>query len=129
MSSPVTYPNKNLSGQIVNDVQLAQWDLANGETGAALKTANYSDQNIHFHGDFSTGGAVELRGSNKELPDADTPEDWFIVRTAHDGSEITGVTTFYGAVILESVMWISPRCTAGDGSTSIKCSLKSNKRK
>lgn len=125
---PLTYPNKNKE-RINNDVLLAKWTLANGDVGEAIKGGNYSDQNIHFHGAFSTGGTVQLRGSNMEEPDPDNDAHWFVVRTGHDGSEISGVTTFYGAVILESVLWLSPKCTGGDGSTAIECSLKSNKRK
>lgn len=126
---PIEYPNRNLDGVKVNDVLLARWTLGDGDVGARLKGGNYSDQNIHFHGTFSTGGEVQLRGSNKEDPDPEVDADWFVVRGAHDGSQISGVTTFYGAVILESVLWLSPKCTGGDGSTAIECSIKSNKRK
>lgn len=129
MAEPIAYPNKNDGGIVINDVLLAEWVLANGQAGAALKSANFSDQNIHFYGEFSTGGSITLRGSNKVAPDPDVDADWFTLRAAHDGSDISGVTTFYGAVILESVMWVSPKCVAGDSSTLINCSLKANKRK
>ena len=128
-TQPITYPDQSKGDIVTNDILLAKWTLGNGDNGAALKGGNFSDQNIHFHGTFSTGGSVQLRGSNMETPDPADASHWFIVRTAHDGSDISGVTTFYGAVILESVLWLSPLCTAGDGSTAIECSIKSNKRK
>lgn len=124
-----TFPNRNATGLISNDILLIKWDLGNGDVGQRVKGGNFSDQNIHFHGEFGVGGSVDLRGSNMIDPDASNPDHWFVLRAAHDGSVISGVTDFYGAVILESVLWLSPIVTAGDVTTAIECSLKSNKGK
>lgn len=121
---PVSYPPKDID-LIVNNAVMPQWTLANGDQGERVKSAEFADKTIHFHGDFGSGGAVGIRGSNKVDPDPATAADWFNLTDAA-GDAITGKTSAGGFVIMENTLWVSPSCTAGTG-VAIICSLLANK--
>lgn len=97
------------------------WTLANGDTGVAVKTANFPDKCVQVDGTFGVGGSVTLRGSNKESPSDATAGDWFTL-TDPQANALTK-TAAAGEQILENPLWISPIVTAGDGTTSLNVRL------
>ena len=100
-----------------------QWlGMKQGDVGAAVVGAQYSSKTVHIHGDFGTGAAVTVRGSNMEAPDVSNPEHWFPL-TDDLSNQITK-TARGGCNISESPLWISPACGAEtDGSAAINVSL------
>lgn len=120
-----TFPNKNGIGLVVNDSMLANWILANGDVGGAVKVGGYSDKSTQFTETFGAGGSVTLRGSLLIDPDESTAAHWF------DLSDVAGDPLTFaaagGKTVLDHTLWVSPIVTAGDGSTSILCSLFAKK--
>lgn len=118
--------NASLGDIVIGNFILPKWDLTAVSVGEMIKVGNYTDKTIHFHGEFGVGGVVGIRGSNMLAPDVDEPLHWFTL-TNSIGDTIEGVTGANGYVILEHTLWVSPACTAGDGSTLIECSLFAKK--
>lgn len=94
---------------------LREWAaLANGDDGDALSCAQYTEKSAQVVGTFGVGGAVQIEGSNNGT-------DWSVL-TDPQGNALT----FTGAkieMVAEATMYIRPRVTAGDGTTSLTCIL------
>lgn len=101
----------------LGDVFAYAWVLANGDTGVAIKTANFSDKCVQIDGTFGASGSVTLRGSNKAAPSDATAGDWFTL-TDPQANALTK-TAAAGEQVLENPLWISPIVTAGDGTTAL----------
>jgi hypothetical protein len=100
-----------LSGRVIT------WPaLANGEAGDPVggDFAAYSDRSVQIDGTFGAGGAVTIEGSLDGI-------------TYYPLSTPAGValalTTAGLKQVLESVQYIRPRCTAGDGTTALKVQM------
>lgn len=93
------------------------WTLNNTDTGVAISAAKFKDKTVHIYGTFGAGGSVTLRGSNKAAPSDATSGDWVTLTDA----QANAITKTADAieVLLEGPLWISPICTAGDGTTAI----------
>jgi hypothetical protein len=104
------------------------WTLANGDVGARVDMSQYSDKTVDIGGTFGAAGSVTLRGSNQILPD---PTDvsatgaWAAV-TDPQANAITKTAKALEA-ILENPTWMSPQCTAGDGTTAITVTIQGRK--
>lgn len=84
--------------------------LLNGDTGLPESPGRLSDRSVQVRGTFGAGGSVTIQGSN----------DNSIWATLRDPAGVA--LTFTAAdikQILESVNYIRPNVTAGDGTTSI----------
>lgn len=103
----VTYPE--------NGVVVAKWaGLANGEAGSNHGSARYRDRSIQITGTFGVGGTVVIEGSNDGI-------NWVTLRDTNETP-----LSFIGAdlaVILEPTLYIRPRVTAGDATTSLTVTL------
>lgn len=110
-----TFPS--YAGNQLSNSHYPNWLLANGDVGAASKLGEYPDRTFQIDGTFGAGGSVTLRGSNKPAADPTVSGDWF---TLHDfqGNAMT-FTSAAGGLIAENPLWISPQCTAGDGTTAL----------
>jgi len=97
------------------------WTLALNDTGAPVKMPQYRDKTVDIYGTFGASGSVTLRGSNKPDAAAATAGDWFTLTDAQ-ANAITK-TAKAGEAILENPLWISPICTAGDGTTAITVAI------
>lgn len=99
--------------EIDNDgVILVTWEtLTDGDTGAPVKVARYSDKTVHSDGDYSGTAIITMQGSNNGTA-------WFTL-TDHADTDITMGADTVGAVIAQNPLWIRPSVGAGDGSTDI----------
>jgi hypothetical protein len=95
-------------------VWLVKWVLANGDSGRPIAGWNYSDVTMQVYGTFGTGGNVQPEGSN----DLDSATATFFGLRSPGEIPIT-FTSAGGRQIQEHTHLIRPRCTAGDGTTSI----------
>ena len=93
------------------DVRLVTWAaLGNGDDGAVLELTDYADMTFSVDGTFGTGGSITLKGSNDGVnyyPLSD-PQGTAITKTAAGTKRVT-----------ESLRYIKPYCTAGDGTTAL----------
>lgn len=118
------------------------WTLTNGDTGIPVEIANYSDKSAHFFTTtfFGTGGSVTMRGSNDprvitDLANYKASGNLTYTETADwqplvdpQGNTITKTSASIEQ-LLENPRFLSPKCTAGDGTTSIAiaiCAKKAN---
>jgi hypothetical protein len=110
----------------LNKLRNVSWTLANGDVGAAVRMPQYADKSVDIYGTFGAGGSVTMRGSNKPTADATVSGDWFPL-TDPQANAITK-TSKAGEQILENPLWISPQCTAGDGTTAIIVAVQGVKK-
>lgn len=101
---------------------VAVWTgLLNGDDGAAVKMAGSQDRSVQYVGTFGAGGSIQLEGSNDVTANGVAPINWFLLSTPQG---TTGAKTAAGVVqIEEATLWVRPRVTAGDGTTSLTASL------
>jgi hypothetical protein len=94
---------------------LAEWTgLANGDDGVPFKAAGAADRSIQFGGTFGAGGNVVLEGSNDGA-------SWFTL-TDPQGNALSASAAVLEAVS-EVTIYVRPRVSAGDGTTSISAYL------
>jgi hypothetical protein len=107
-----------LAPQFANDwIHIITWSgltFSGLDSGRPIQMAGSSDRSVQFTGTFGTGGSVLFEGSNDgtnyfTLTD---PQGNTIVKTAAGGEQV-----------IELTRYVRPRVTAGDGTTSITCSL------
>lgn len=101
--------------------ELIEWTpLLNTDTGQIYKPSGYfGDKSVHVSGTFSVGGTVVIEGSNWGLTEASPA---FITLVDPHQNPLSFTATALEAV-LENVMQIRPRVSAGDGSTSLTVRL------
>lgn len=104
-------------------VKWAQWTgLLNGDTGAPVSAAEWSGKTFHAFGTFGAGGTVIIEGSN----DIDAPTNWAPVSN-WQGTNLSAT----GAALLtarDMPMWVRPRVSAGDGTTSLTVTMVAHKQ-
>lgn len=107
----------NFTGNQLSNAHFPTWTLANGDVGDVSKLGEYPDRTFQVDGTFGAGGSVTLRGSLVPNADPNNPAHWF---NLHDfqGNELT-FTAAGGGLIGENTLYVSPNCTAGDGTTAI----------
>ena len=99
-------------------VEMWEWaDMANGDTGTFVILPRHGDKSVHAYGTFGAGGTVTFRGSNE------TPATEANASIVHSPSETNlTLTATAGAglkQVLEAPYSVSPKVTAGDGTTSL----------
>jgi hypothetical protein len=97
-------------------LQLVTWSgLLNGDSGSAVKFAEWADRTIHVKGTFGVGGNVIIEGSN----------DGVTFATLNDatGTAMGTITAESVKQMSEAPLYIRPRVSAGDGSTSLSVIL------
>ena len=121
------YQNHSQIGDYLNDGVLPMWTLAAGDVGAPVKMGAFSDRTVHFAGTFS-GASIELRGSNYTNPDPENASDWFALTDPKMTTPLSGITSNSGFVLYENPLFVSPKITGGDGSTSLNISILGRKK-
>jgi hypothetical protein len=96
------------------DAHVISWTLENGETGQALEMSGSINRTIQFSGTFGVGGTVVMQGSNDGTN--------YVTLTDPQGNAISKTAAAIEA-IEEPTRYIRPSVTAGDGTTSLTCSL------
>ncbi len=121
--TPVIYP---VIGQGDADGFQVTWGpMANGDVGIGVGNtvngvsvagggffAGYADKSIQVEGNFGAGGAVALEGTN------DCDATHYHPLTDPTGT-VVGLTSAGLKSLTEAVIWVRPRVTAGDGTTSL----------
>lgn len=95
------------------NVKSVTWGaLANGEAGApiAADQALWSDRSVQVTGTFGAAGSVSIEGSNDGV-------NYFTLNSPQ-GTALTFAAAGLKQV-LEGTLWLRPRVTAGDGTTSL----------
>lgn len=99
------------------NTKLASWTgltQASLDTGEPLELCDYADYVVQFGGTFGAGGSVNLEGSN----DGAT---YFILNDV----QAAAITKSAAALeqVAEAPRYVRPAVTAGDGTTSITCTI------
>lgn len=94
---------------------------ATDTVGQRLFVGHRPGKSVHLFGTF--GGAVTIRGSNKQNPVAETAADWIIL--ADPQGNPLSFTTPAIEEVLEAVLWLSPLAAAGVVSVDIAVCLVS----
>lgn len=98
-------------GANVDHATLVTWTgLLNGDDGSPVNLSDFPDRTIQILGTFGTGGSVNFEGSNNNT-------NWEIL-TDPQGNAITK-TAASMEFVTETPLWVRPRVTAGDGTTSL----------
>ena len=98
-----------------NQVMLWAWlAVANGDTGAPVKIANFADMTVTIDGTFGVGGSCTFQGSNDGT-------NWYAL-TDPQGNAITKTAASMEQVT-EAPRYVRPSVTAGDGTTAIDIRL------
>lgn len=92
-------------------VRVRQWtSLANSDDGEPIILTRFSDKTVQFGGTFGVGGTVILEGSVDGVQ-WDSLKDVFGNALSATGAKLYTVT--------ENPVYLRPRVTGGDGTTSI----------
>lgn len=99
---------------VQNGSVLVWTGLLNGDDGTPLEVYDHADMSVAFTGTFGTGGTIKFEGSNDgtnyfEITD---PQGNAISKTAASLEQGTEIVRYY-----------RPRVSAGDGTTSLTCTL------
>lgn len=98
-----------------NDVSIVEWTgLLNTDSGAPIELPNYADRSVQVTGTFGAGGTIVIEGSIDGTN--------YVTLTDPSSTAISKTAAFIEAV-LENVRYIRPRVTAGDGTTSLTCTM------
>jgi hypothetical protein len=99
-------------------VSLVQWTPLTftggvGDSGAPIELPNYSDRSVQVTGTFG-GGTIVIEGSIDGTN--------YVTLTDPSSTALSKTSAFIEG-ILELVRFIRPRVTAGDGTTSLTCTM------
>lgn len=98
------------------DVKVYTWTgLLNGDDGSPASYTGAGDRTIQVTGTFGVGGTIIFEGS------LDGGATWFGLRDP--SSTAISLTAAGGRAVLENVLLVRPRVTAGDGTTSLSAYL------
>lgn len=99
------------------DIVLAQWTgltQATTDDGAPVELPSYPDRSVQVTGTLGAGGSLRIEGSIDGTN--------YAVLTDPQGNDLN-ITTLKIESIMEVVRFIRPRITAGDGTTSLACTI------
>ncbi len=88
--------------------------LLNSDVGNPLEMPGSADRSVQVSGTFGTGGNLRIQGSNDG-------SNWNVL-TDPNGEDLDIVESDI-AQIMESVRYIRPNVTAGDGTTDLTVSI------
>ena len=108
-------PRFSTGGVIV--IQWTGLTFATTDYGEAIQMPSLADRNVQLLGTLGVGGSVRLEGSNKESPDETTATDWATLNDPQ-GNPLD-LSALKAENIMENLLWIRPRVTAGDATTSL----------
>jgi hypothetical protein len=92
-----------------NVMQVVWANMPQGDVGDSLPMAGYSDRSVQVVGTFG-GATVSIEGSNDGVT--------FATLTDPQGNPLTFVTSRL-ETIMEMTLYIRPKVTGGDGTTSL----------
>lgn len=91
----------------------ATWNLVAGESGDPIEDSIWADRSVQVFGDFGTGGAVSIEGSNDGVNWAllDDPQGSSLVFSSAKIESVLEITRFIRPVV------------SGDGATNLNIVL------
>lgn len=101
------------------ECKIVTWSLltTTNNYGSAVRLPGWADRSVQLTGTLSAAGAVTMYGSNVFSPNAANDDDWAILNDAQ-GDPIV-LNSLRIEAIIEVPLWVRPKITAGDGSTSL----------
>ena len=114
--------NGYLGGRVV---PLTWSGLLNGDDGAPIEIGDLSDKSVHIFGTFGAGGSVTIYGSSDPADLAKVPAsgtDNWVALTDPQGNAITKTAKSIEQ-ILENMLYMACKVTAGDGTTNLTVAL------
>lgn len=94
---------------------LATWaNMLNGDVGVAVSFPTHADRSVQVAGTLGAGGTIVIEGSNDGVN--------YVTLSDPQGVALS-VTAAKIKAISEHTVWIRPRVTGGDGTTSLTVSL------
>lgn len=94
---------------------VATWTgLLNGDDGSPIDWSEWADRTFQATGTFGAGGSVQMEWSNDGT-------NW--VLASNPQGTTSAKTAAGGCALLESSLYVRPRVTAGDGTTSLTVKL------
>jgi len=88
--------------------------FASTDEGSPLEFGAFADRSVQVTGTFGSGGSVRIEGSNDGVN--------YAVLTDPQGNALD-ITSAKIEAISELVRYVRPRITAGDGTTSLACTM------
>lgn len=102
---------RNAVAQDFVDSRIITWSgLLNGDSGDQQGFLASGDKSVQFNGTFGVGGTIVFEGSNDGL-------NWFVLTDLQTVAISKTAAALEG--IAEATLYVRPRVTAGDGTTSI----------
>jgi hypothetical protein len=108
-----------------NSLIRVQWVLLNGDTGAPLPWAEWSDRTVQLYAQnyitaaasvLGAGPVLSMEGSNDYDPATNPTGSWVILKdTANLPITVSALDL---RQITEDCLWVRPHVTGGDGTTS-----------
>ena len=108
------YTLKDISGFGQYGKTITYSGLAISDQGAPLEAFGYADRSVQVDGVFGSGGSVMIEGSNNGST--------YYPLTDPQGNNLE-ITSGKIEQISEAVVYLRPRVTSGDGSTSINVTI------
>jgi len=94
---------------------VSRWaNMANGDDGESIGFSQYTDKSVQVTGTFGAGGSVRIEGSNDG-------SNWAVL-TDPQGNDLN-ITAAKIEMVTEATLYVRPRVTAGDGTTSLSVTL------
>jgi hypothetical protein len=109
-----TIQNTKSSTGNTRSVVVAWTGLTSGDDGDPVQFSQYTDKSVQVSGSFGAGGSVRLEGSNNGID--------YAPLTDPQGNDIN-ITSPKIKMASEATLYVRPRVTAGDGSTSLNVHL------
>jgi len=119
----VSVQNFATSGQgVIGSALVFTWTLANGDTGQPAPIDNATGPWLAslVSGTLGVGGSVTWQGS------VDGGTTWWTLND-DTGAALTMAALNVNKPVKERPLLVRPNCTAGDGTTSLKCTLIARK--
>ncbi|HEY8837230.1 MAG TPA: hypothetical protein VIO16_06010 [Dehalococcoidia bacterium] len=97
------------------DAVVISWGpMVNGDTGTPVKRPDLVDRSMQVTGTFGAGGSVAVEGSNDGV-------NYYAL--SNPQGTVIAVTTAGIVQIEEATVFVRPHVTAGDGTTSLTCTM------
>lgn len=97
--------------------------LLNGDTGAPIQLSEWSEKTFQTFGTFGAGGTVVIEGSNE----ATNPTNWSPISNRQGTTPFAMSSTTQINTSQDRPIWIRPRVSAGDGTTSLTVAMAAHR--